>query len=404
MKTNKKGFTLVELLVVIAILAILATVAVIGYTSFINRANLSNDEATIEMINENLAAASVTGKPATAGDAIGMLFKLGISGEKFNAYTNGYKYVYNLENNKFYLVDNTGAVIYPDAADKANLWALYTDEPSDRIEGFANYVATGTIFNTTAVDAVFNTNASYKFDLQKTGFLQCELPSNVTVVQGIVPAGNSANTAGDVKQMESATVSAGNTFYEDKVVTITSTKTAPEDSTFKDCVVQVQGTSPLKATDGVVFENCTFVGASGSKWAIEVTGAVTIRNCTFNGVRGINIVSPTMSVSGEIVIENNTFNLVKNNEKANCIQIAATVESLTVKNNTFASGNAVVVVHASCANGNNAVTVSTLSGKINFSGNTFGELTNGNVVPDPDPAQDQANMDALVNFFKGIIK
>ncbi|MBR3845845.1 MAG: type II secretion system protein [Clostridia bacterium] len=40
MKT--KGFTLVELLVVIAILAILATVSVVGYTSFIERAEESN--------------------------------------------------------------------------------------------------------------------------------------------------------------------------------------------------------------------------------------------------------------------------------------------------------------------------------------------------------------------------
>ena len=36
---TRKGFTLVELLVVIAILAILATVSVVGYTSFINNAN-----------------------------------------------------------------------------------------------------------------------------------------------------------------------------------------------------------------------------------------------------------------------------------------------------------------------------------------------------------------------------
>ena len=44
MKNNKKlkGFTLVELLVVIAILAVLATVSVVGYTSFINKANNSN--------------------------------------------------------------------------------------------------------------------------------------------------------------------------------------------------------------------------------------------------------------------------------------------------------------------------------------------------------------------------
>lgn len=37
-----KGFTLVELLVVIAILAVLATVSVVGYTSFIGKANNSN--------------------------------------------------------------------------------------------------------------------------------------------------------------------------------------------------------------------------------------------------------------------------------------------------------------------------------------------------------------------------
>ena len=39
MKT--KGFTLVELLVVIAILAILATVSVVGYTTYITNANQS---------------------------------------------------------------------------------------------------------------------------------------------------------------------------------------------------------------------------------------------------------------------------------------------------------------------------------------------------------------------------
>ena len=41
MNNTKKGFTLVELLVVIAILAILATVSVVGYTSFINSADES---------------------------------------------------------------------------------------------------------------------------------------------------------------------------------------------------------------------------------------------------------------------------------------------------------------------------------------------------------------------------
>ena len=50
-KTNFKGFTLVELLVVIAILAILATVSVVGYTSFIERAHMSNDTSLIHQLN-----------------------------------------------------------------------------------------------------------------------------------------------------------------------------------------------------------------------------------------------------------------------------------------------------------------------------------------------------------------
>lgn len=57
MRNNtKKGFTLVELLVVIAILAILATVSVVGYTSFIERADVSADQNEVAQLNHFLAA------------------------------------------------------------------------------------------------------------------------------------------------------------------------------------------------------------------------------------------------------------------------------------------------------------------------------------------------------------
>lgn len=57
MRNNKnKGFTLVELLVVIAILAILATVSVVGYTSFIKSAYISNDENIAAQLNQFMAA------------------------------------------------------------------------------------------------------------------------------------------------------------------------------------------------------------------------------------------------------------------------------------------------------------------------------------------------------------
>lgn len=63
MKNNtKKGFTLVELLVVIAILAILATVSVVGYTSFIERATVSNDQNIAAQLNQFLIAVKADSK------------------------------------------------------------------------------------------------------------------------------------------------------------------------------------------------------------------------------------------------------------------------------------------------------------------------------------------------------
>ena len=55
-KNTKKGFTLVELLVVIAILAILASVAVVGYTAFVKKANESKAKTELHQIVASLNA------------------------------------------------------------------------------------------------------------------------------------------------------------------------------------------------------------------------------------------------------------------------------------------------------------------------------------------------------------
>ena len=54
-----KGFTLVELLIVIAIIAILSTIAVIGYTQFIKEAAVSADTLLANQINTHLSSERV---------------------------------------------------------------------------------------------------------------------------------------------------------------------------------------------------------------------------------------------------------------------------------------------------------------------------------------------------------
>lgn len=65
-KTNKKGFTLAELLVVVAIIAVLVAIAIPIFTSQLEKAREATDAANIRA-----AYAEVVSNKITAGDATG---------------------------------------------------------------------------------------------------------------------------------------------------------------------------------------------------------------------------------------------------------------------------------------------------------------------------------------------
>ena len=86
MRNTKKGFTLVELLVVIAILAILATVSVVGYTNYIKNANESLALQELSQVKSSILAEDIVNN----NFAIGSDGKVNAEGEaKFNEYLAG---------------------------------------------------------------------------------------------------------------------------------------------------------------------------------------------------------------------------------------------------------------------------------------------------------------------------
>jgi len=110
-KAIKKAFTLVELLVVIAILAILGTVGIIGYTSFINKAHVSNDNSFITQLNLYAKASSVDIEgedykyPAQV-DA--QLNQFNFNDVSFQPTSKGYHYGFNIEKDEFVLIKDEG--------------------------------------------------------------------------------------------------------------------------------------------------------------------------------------------------------------------------------------------------------------------------------------------------------
>ena len=157
---NKKGFTLVELLVVIAILAILATVSIVGYTSFTKKAKISNDISLTTQMNTILQAEEVDGETFdTPYDAITALKEGGLDVTKLTPTTDGHSYVYDVNGTngqKMILVDENKDVIAPEGAsintgskERYFFFASTSKEVEDYTnDGYSVYLKDG--FTTTA--------------------------------------------------------------------------------------------------------------------------------------------------------------------------------------------------------------------------------------------------------------
>ena len=113
-KTGKKGFTIVELVIVIAVVAILAAVLIPTFVSVTKKANESNDVQAARNMNTFLAAAKVTDEVDSILDVYDIFEDSGYSVENYKPLYSGRHYYYDKQYNQIVYVneaDNT--IIYP---------------------------------------------------------------------------------------------------------------------------------------------------------------------------------------------------------------------------------------------------------------------------------------------------
>ena len=107
--TNKKGFTIVELVIVIAVIAILAAVLIPTFSNLIKKANISNDTA----IAKNLNTAAITAQADTFEQAIAAAQDAGYLVALLNAKAENCYFVWEDDTNQFLLYDlEKGKVLY----------------------------------------------------------------------------------------------------------------------------------------------------------------------------------------------------------------------------------------------------------------------------------------------------
>lgn len=116
---KKKGFTIVELVIVIAVIAILAAILIPTFVNITKKANLSADMVAVKEMNTILAAEEITdGKPATVVDAQEVLKSNGIN--DFTPMSSNNVFYWVGTDNRVILWEwgndekTTGKVTYPD--------------------------------------------------------------------------------------------------------------------------------------------------------------------------------------------------------------------------------------------------------------------------------------------------
>ena len=134
--TNKKGFTIVELVIVVAVIAILAAVLIPTFTGIIDRANLSADQKALYDMNTAIAMESAT----TLDAAIAALEKNGINASNLVPVSKGYSFIWNNETKKIELVKSEDKVNITDSYKELVTVVASADALVDAIKNDFKYI------------------------------------------------------------------------------------------------------------------------------------------------------------------------------------------------------------------------------------------------------------------------
>ena len=169
MKRNtKKGFTIVELIIVIAVIAVLAAVLIPTFSNLIQKANVAADTTLIKNLNTALAMDTSVSKHVTMTQALEATKENGFDVEKIVARATNNKIVWDSVNDCFaYSEKDKNALTYiPDSKTDANveayqLWTIVKgatlDEKYSSYIAGTNVVANNPITATKGVDVGENT-------------------------------------------------------------------------------------------------------------------------------------------------------------------------------------------------------------------------------------------------------
>ena len=131
---KKKGFTIVELVIVVAVIGVLTAILVPTFVNLTNKANEASNQAFVKNLNTAMAMREAEeGKNKTMSEAVEDAKMIGFDVEKLTP-VNGRDLVWDSVSNRFLLLEPNGDVWYgkedKKATDDVQIWKIYDAMPT----------------------------------------------------------------------------------------------------------------------------------------------------------------------------------------------------------------------------------------------------------------------------------
>ena len=318
---KKKGFTIVELVIVIAVVAVLAAVLIPTFVNLTKKANMSADQVAVKNMNTLLAAEFATEKPTELKEVIDMLDKNGYNVDALTPLSKGYVFVWNQADNKIELVEVSAAGETPTLEEGSSFINVQVTTREELISALENgndvtlsddiYIDIVRDINIEKGDVTLNLNghtlSSMQNDNGRSTVIYIRANANFTVENGTLNV-RSLQNYGNLTIKSNVTINAVDTNGGGCIKNKTG-NVVIEGGTFivEHCVPYGDGGATVVENDGGTIEinDGTFKSATYLYVVVNLAGTITINNGTFEGHYGC-----VESKNGDVIINAGTFNYV----------------------------------------------------------------------------------------------
>ena len=340
--SKKKGFTIVELVIVIAVIAVLAAVLIPTFSNLVKKANMSADQQAVRQMNTALA---IETRAEDIEGAVALLDKAGYNAfESLSPVSKGYNFYWVASNNTIVLVDENLKVVFPanlegeDLSDDIakgeahNLKKGFADATPENSDDFRDAVEKGqSVILSSTMDL-----GTERISVKAGEDVVLELKDNATVKIGYQDPNNQKHHYA-VENRGTLTIK-GNGTVESRGLSNYGTIIIEEGITIKS--IDDDGGAAIWNYAGaeVVIKGGTFEATTGNHadtnegnalkyepGVINNSGKITINGGTF---RALNTGCYAVNNYGELVINGGTFEAWRG-------VIATTNATVTINGGTF---------------------------------------------------------------------